>query len=99
MSVQMAKAKIKTESVNDVQAAGKTMFAALEAAQPAGVRYAWCRLPDGETFVALVQTDEGVENPLPGLREFQELQQVVGGALAEPPAVQSWTVVGSYRLF
>jgi hypothetical protein len=99
MSVQMAKAKVKTESVNDVQAAGKKMFAALEAAQPAGIRYAWCRLPDGETFVALVQTDEGVENPLPGLPEFQELQKVVGGSLAGPPTVQSWTVVGSYRLF
>lgn len=69
VSVQMAQAKIKAESVTDVQAAAK-MFAALNAAQPEGIPYAWYLLPDGETFAALVQFDDGVENPLPCLPEF-----------------------------
>jgi hypothetical protein len=99
MSVQIVEAKIKAESVTDVQAAAKKMFAALNAAQPEGIRYAWYALPDGETFAALVQVDDGVENPLPGLPEFQELQEVVGGSLAEPPNSQPVTVVGSYRFF
>jgi hypothetical protein len=99
MSVQMAEAKIKAEGVADVQAAATKMFAAIDAAQPEGIRYAWCLLPDGETFVALVQVDDGVENPIPGLPEFRELQEDLKGWLAEPPNAQPVTVVGSYRLF
>ena len=56
-------------------------------------------LPDGETFVALVQVDDGVENPTPGLPEFQEFQEGLEDWLAEPPNVQPLTVIGSYRLF
>ena len=65
MTVYMAQAKIKAESVTDVQAAANKMFAAINAAQPEGVRYAWSVLPDGETFVALLQLDDGAENPHP----------------------------------
>jgi hypothetical protein len=99
MSVQMAQAKIKAERVTDVQAAAKKMFAAIDAAQPEGIRYASCLLPDGETFVALLQVDDGVENPIPGLPEFRELQECVEGSRAEPANVQPLTVIGSYRLF
>ena len=99
MSVQMVQAKIKAESVTDVQAAAKNMFAAINAAQPEGIRYATLLLPDGETFVALLQVDDGVENPLPGLPELRELQEGLKGSLAEPPNSQPLTVIGSYRLF
>ncbi|MGZ6609304.1 MAG: hypothetical protein ACXVFI_19810 [Solirubrobacteraceae bacterium] len=99
MSVHMAEAKIRAESVTDVQAAAQRMFAAIGAAQPDGIRYAWCVLPDGETFVALVQVDDGVENPIPGLPEFRELQDGLEDWLAEPPSTQPLTVIGSYRLF
>jgi hypothetical protein len=99
MSVQMVQAKIKAESVTDVQAAAKNMFAAINAAQPEGIRYASCLLPDGETFVALLQIDEGVENPLPGFPEFREFLEGVEGSRAEPSNVQPLTVIGSYRLF
>jgi len=40
MSVHMVQAKIRRESVNDVQAATRKMFAAIDAAQPQGIRYA-----------------------------------------------------------
>jgi hypothetical protein len=99
MSVQMVQAKIKRESVTDVQAAAKNMFAAVDAAQPEGIRYASCLLPDGETFVALLQVDDGVENPLPGFPEFREFLKGVEASRAEPPNVQPLTVIGSYRLF
>jgi hypothetical protein len=99
MSVLMAQAKIKPEGVADVQAATKKMFAAINAADPEGIRYASVLLPDGETFVALLQVDDGVENPIPGLPEFRELQERVEGSLAEPTGVQPLTVIGSYRLF
>jgi hypothetical protein len=99
MSVQMVQAKIKRESVTDVQAAAKNMFAAVDAAQPEGIRYASCLLPDGETFVALLQVDDGVENRLPGFPEFREFLEGVEASRAEPPNVQPLTVIGSYRLF
>lgn len=99
MSVLMAQAKIKADSVTDVQAATKKMFAAIDAAQPEGIRYASVLLPDGETFVALLQVDDGVENPIPGLPEFRELQERVEGSRAEPASVQPLQVIGSYRLF
>jgi hypothetical protein len=99
MSVQMVQAKIKRESVTDVQAAAKEMFAAIEGAQPEGIRYASCLLPDGETFVALLQVDDGLENPLPGFPEFREFLEGVEASRAEPANVQPLTVIGSYRLF
>jgi hypothetical protein len=78
---------------------GHPLAAVINAAQPEGIRYAWCLLPDGETFVTLVQVDDGVENPIPGFPEFRELQEGLKGWLAEPPNARPMTVVGSYRLF
>ena len=50
------------------------MFAAIEAARPEGLHYSsWCS-SDGVTFVALLALDEGVENPLPAIAEFQDFQ-------------------------
>lgn len=99
MSVQMVEAKIRTESVADVQAAARKMFAAVNTARPEGIRYASCLLPDGETFVALLQIDNGLENPLPGLPEWREFFERVEASRAEPAHVQQLTLVGSYRLF
>jgi hypothetical protein len=99
MSLQMAQAKLKTDRVSDVTTSAQKLFAAINAAQPEGIRYAWVLLGDGETFAALVQVDDGMENPIPRLPEFQELQEEVGEALADATDVQTLTVIGSYRLF
>jgi hypothetical protein len=99
MSVLMVQSKVRADRVPDVQAAVEKMIVALDAAQPAGTRYTSLLLPDGETFVALLQVDDGVANPLMGLPEYQELLKIVEGSRAEPPIVQHWTVAGSYRLF
>jgi hypothetical protein len=98
MSTLMIQSKIQAESAADVEAAVKKMLVALDAARPEGIRYASSLLPDGQTFIALLDLDDGVDNPLTGLPEYQELLELVEGARAEPPIVQSWTVIGSYRL-
>jgi hypothetical protein len=98
MSTLMIQSKIQAESAADVEAAVKKMLVALGAAQPEGIRYASSLLPDGQTFIALLDLEDGVDNPLTGLPEYQELLELVEGARAEPPIVQSWTVIGSYRL-
>jgi hypothetical protein len=95
----MVEAKVERGSVADLQATAKEVFAAIDVAQPRGFRYASCLLPDGETFLAFLELDDGVENPLPGFPEFQELLEAVEAVRAEPAKVQPLTVVGSYRLF
>lgn len=99
MSVQMVQAKIKPESVSDVEAEAKKMFAVINDTQPEGIRYASCLLPDGETFLAFLKIEDGFENPLPGLAEFREFLERVEASRAAPADVQPLTVVGSYRLF
>ena len=99
MSVHMVQSKVNAETVGDIRAAAKKVFAAIDAAQPEGISYASCLLEDGETFVAFLQLDDGVENPLPGFPEFREFLAGVEASRAEPADVQPLTVVGSYRLF
>jgi hypothetical protein len=78
---------------------GKRMFAAIDAAAPQGVRYASCKLPDGETFVILLELDDNADNPLVGVPAFGEFQATLQNWIAEPPVVGQLTPVGSYRLF
>ncbi|HKA50370.1 MAG TPA: hypothetical protein VKK19_12345 [Candidatus Dormibacteraeota bacterium] len=99
MSVIMIRATVKADSVDDVEASARKMFAAIEQAQPRGVRYASCRLPDGVTFVALLALEDGIDNPLPALPEFRAFQDSLKNWMAEPPTAEPLTVVGSYRLF
>jgi hypothetical protein len=82
-----------------VQAAVEKMIAALDATQPDALRYASLLQPDGETFVALRQVDDGAANPLEDLPEYKEMLEIVEGVRAAPPVVQMWNVAGSYRLF
>jgi hypothetical protein len=97
MGLMMVRAKVKAENAAEVEAAAKTMFSALEDAQPQGVRYTSCRLPDGETFVALLEL-EGMENP-PSIPAFVEFQEKLKSWLVEPPVPEQLTIVGSYRSF
>lgn len=95
----MVQSKIKAEGVADVEAGMKKVFAALNAAQPEGIRYSTLLQPDGETLVALLQIDDGVEDALRALPEYQEVLESVEGSRAAPPVVEQLAVIGSYRLF
>ncbi|HKE51023.1 MAG TPA: hypothetical protein VKE25_05890 [Actinomycetes bacterium] len=99
MSVLLLRAKVKPESVAEVEAAVTTMFSAIEEAHPDGVRYASCRLADEDAFVILLQVADGIENPLPAVVEFKEFQASLPTWLAGPPVAERMTVVGSYNLF
>ena len=72
---------------------------ARDAAAPQGVRYASCKLPDGETFVILLELDDDADNPLLAVPAFRDFQATLQDWIAEPPAVEQLTPVGSYRLF
>jgi hypothetical protein len=99
MNVITVRATLKEEHVADAEAAAKRMFAAIEREGIEGVRYASIKLQDGVTFLALLELEDGIENPLPGLPEAQEFYASLPGWYTEPPEVGPGTVVGSYRLF
>ena len=99
MYTLMVRSKVKAANVTEVEAAVKRVFAALQQEQPNGIRYASCRLSDGVTSVALLELDDGVDNPLPALPEFREFQENLKNWMAEPPISEQVTVIGSYRFF
>jgi hypothetical protein len=63
MSVMMFQAKVKAESVAELEAAARAVFSAVEQVQPKGMRYAAGKLSDRVTFVILLGLEEGIENP------------------------------------
>lgn len=99
MSVIMIRAKVQPDRTADLEAAAKQLFTALHDIQPQGVRYGSCRRADGTTYMILLEIEEGFENPLPALPEFQQFQAALRGLLAEPPTTEPLTVIGTYRLF
>lgn len=99
MSITMVKATIKPDKTAEMEKAGRDMFAAIEAAQPQGVRYALCKLADGETYVILLELDDDENNPLGAMQAFRDFQDNLRSWLAGPPAIEQLTPVGSYRLF
>jgi quinol monooxygenase YgiN len=99
MNVMMIRAKLKAESVSDVEAAAEKMFSAINAAQPGGVKYASTRLDDRVTAVVLLALEDPADNQLEAIPEFREFQKQLPEWLAEPPIVEPLTVIGSYELF
>lgn len=99
MHVMMFRAKIRPDSVADLEAAAKTMFAAIEARQPGGVKYASTKLSDGKTYVILLALESPPDNPLTAIPEFGAFQDGLKGWLAGQPSADPLTVIGSYNLF
>ncbi len=99
MNVLMVHSKVKAAHVNELEAAVKRVFVALQHEQPKGIRYTSCRLSDGVTYLAVLELDDGVDNPLPALPEFRTFQENLKHWCAEPPIPEQVTVIGSYRFF
>ena len=99
MNVMMIRAKLKAESVSDIDAAAEKMFSAIDAAQPEGVKYASVRLADGVSAVAFLALEDPADNQLQAIPEFREFQSQLPEWLAEPPIVEPITVIGSYEMF
>ncbi|MGB9409547.1 MAG: hypothetical protein WCA89_18580 [Terracidiphilus sp.] len=97
MRVLMAQFKIKVEALEHFEAAREKILSALSRERPKGVRYTWCGLADGASFVGWLELDEGVENPLPGMEAGREFMERIKGWVVEPPIREELRVVGSYR--
>jgi hypothetical protein len=99
MTILTARAKLKEEHVAEAEAAVRRMFAAIEREGLEGIRYGSVRLEDGVTYLAILEIEDGQENPLSELPEAQEFYASLPGWYAAEPEVGLGTVIGSYRLF
>ena len=97
MRVITLRSKVKKESVAEVEGALERMITAIEHEQPKGIRFTSCRLLDGETFVALLEIDDGANNPLPGIPAAEEFRTNLKSWVVEPPIREELEVVGAYR--
>jgi hypothetical protein len=73
------------------------VFAALDEAKPAGLRYGTLLLSEENTFPHLVITP-GEESPLPGLPAFEEFQRDLSSRVVGRPQPALATLVGNFRL-
>lgn len=96
MRVLMAQFKIKVEALQDFEAARDKILTALAHEQPKGVRYTWCAMPDGTSFVGWLELEEDAENPLPGMEAGKEFMKSIQGWVAGPPTREELSVIGSY---
>ncbi|WP_436760984.1 hypothetical protein [Streptosporangium sp. V21-05] len=100
MPVMMIRYQVADEGVTEVVEAIETAFAEVETERPEGVRYAYLRRAGTTEFVALLELDEGIENPLPGIAAARRLQATVAKwAVGPTPAPQPLDVLGAYRFF
>lgn len=102
MTVFIVQAKVKPDSVPEVEAGITTMISALDTQAPVGVRYAYAQLPDGVTFMALLELADGVDNPLPGIEACRQFQANLAQRWIDQPGQpdpQPLHIVGSYGLF
>jgi quinol monooxygenase YgiN len=99
MSVVMVRQKVKEGRVEEAVAAVRDWFAALDRARPEGLRYASTRVVDSSTFVALSELVDDVEDPRPGIPEFQRFQEQLKDLVEGPPVIERLDVVDSYNLF
>lgn len=97
MRVLMAQFKIKEDSLQAFEAARDKILFALSQEKPKGVRYSWCAMPDGTSFMGWLELDPGIENPLPGMEAGKEFMQHIQSWTAAPPIREELVVVGSYR--
>jgi hypothetical protein len=96
MRVLTIRSKVKQETAAEFEAAIEKLLSAVQQEGPKGIRYTWCKLPDGKTFVGLLELAEGFENPLPGIRAAEEFRENLKNWVIEPPTREELQVVGSY---
>jgi hypothetical protein len=99
MSVLMISYQVADDGAGEVTSAIEKAFAAVEAQRPDGVRYAYLRCADSGQFLALLQLDDGVENPLPAIEAARDLQATVASWATGPaPVPQAYEVLGDYQM-
>ena len=95
MTRVMVRYKVKPEQVARNEELVRAVYEELDRVEPAGLRYATFKLPDGVTFVHLADTD-GAGSPLTGLTAFKAFQAGLRERCTEPPVLSELSEVGSF---
>jgi hypothetical protein len=98
MRTIMVRYKTKPDCAEENAQYVRNVFEELGHSQPAGLRYATFRLPDGLSFVhiATIDTADG-SNPVLQSPAFKAFTAGIKGRCEEPPVSADLTEVGSYR--
>jgi hypothetical protein len=100
MTVLMVRYTVGEDRVVEVERGIEKMFTAIDREHPDGVRFALVKLPDGVTFVGVLELEDGAHNPLLGIPAAREYQQnLANWVVGQPPVPGRVEVVGSYGLF
>jgi hypothetical protein len=91
MSAAVIRYQTKPEAADENQRLIENVFAELAATAPPGLRYSSFRLADGVTFVHVADGEGLTELPA-----FQEFQRTFADRVADGPAREDATLVGSY---
>jgi hypothetical protein len=89
--------KTKPEATAENRRLIESVFEALHAAAPDGIRYAVLSLADG-SFIHIVESTDG-SAPLTGLPAFRSFTAGIQDRCLVPPQSSEATLVGSYRVF
>jgi hypothetical protein len=92
----MVRYTVKPDRVAENEQLVRAVYAELASVQPAGLRYATFKLPDGVSFVHLAVHEQ--DNPLQRIEAFARFQEGIRDRCDEQPVVTQLEEVGSYRL-
>ena len=98
MPQSLIRYRTKTDEADANDKLVRAVYAELQRDRPDGFRYATLRLEDGVTFVHIARSERD-PSPILAVKAFGEFQAGIRDRCAEPPVVQAFTEVGSYRFF
>jgi uncharacterized protein YggE len=98
MRRMMIRYKVKPDQAAANEALVRAVYDELHRAEPDGLRYATLKLPDGVSFVHIVENADG-PSPLPELNAFKAFQDGIRDRCEEPPVATELSVIGSFRFF
>lgn len=97
MPTLMVRYETAEDRVDDVIKAVEAAVAAVNEQQPDGIRFSYWHRPGSSEFLALLDLDQDVENPLLAIGAANELRSVIAKwVVGDPPTPQPLTLLGSY---
>lgn len=99
MNVQMVRFTVKTEFVSQFESSVDKIMHAIHKLDPTGVRYSIYRSGANQSFIGLLEIEDGIGNPLLALPEGQAFMAGIEHWLETPPAREPLTILGNFNSF
>lgn len=96
MSVQIVQFDTDPHRVGEVEEAIRNLFAALEAAAPAGIEYTAARVGDSSQFLLTLALPDDAANPLLDISEAGEFRGKIGEWAGGPVPPTTLHFIGRY---